>query len=77
MADAASVHVRCGVYELTLEVHARPVGELREQLAEALSIAPTAVAVVNGQLVPETYVINPGDDLEFVRPAGRKGRLYD
>jgi sulfur carrier protein ThiS len=77
MSGGGSVHVRCGVYELTLDAQPRTVGELRQHYGDALSIAPTAVAVVNGQLVPDSYVITAGDALEFVRPAGRKGTAYD
>lgn len=70
---AGAVRVRSGVYELSLDVEGRTVAELRHQLGDALSIAPTAVAIVNGEVVQDAHVVGPGDDLEFVRPAGRKG----
>jgi sulfur carrier protein ThiS len=67
------MRVRSGVYELVLDVDGQSVADVRQQLGEALSIAPTAVAVVNGEIVPDSYVLRQVDQLEFVRPAGRKG----
>ena len=68
------MHIRCGVYELQLDVLGRSVGQLRRDLRQALNIDPLAVAVVNGSPVDEDYVAAPSDDLEFVRAAGQKGR---
>ena len=70
------MHIRCGVYELQLDVPGRSVRQLRRDLRQALNIDPLAVAVVNGSVVDEDYVPAPADDLEFVRAAGQKGRPF-
>jgi sulfur carrier protein ThiS len=67
------MHIRCGVYELQLDLSGRSVADLRRELGQALNIDPRAVAVVNGSAVGEEYVPAPTDDLEFVRAAGQKG----
>jgi len=55
------------------------VGDVRKRFARDLDIPEGAPAVVsrdggqNTTPVPETYTIQHGDLLEFVRPAGTKG----
>jgi hypothetical protein len=39
-----------------------------------LNIDPRALALVNGRDVAASYILKQGDQLEFVRLAGEKGR---
>jgi hypothetical protein len=68
-----NVRVRHGVYELDLALAGQSVGALRRSLGPALNLAPAALALVNGQPVSESYTVEPGDSVEFVRQAGQKG----
>lgn len=68
-----NVRVRCGVYEIELDLAGRTVAALRQSLGQALNIDPTAMALVRGVPVPEGHTLEPGDSLEFVRAAGQKG----
>lgn len=71
----SDVHVRCGVYELSLELAGRSIAELRRDLGQALSIDPQAVALVNGNRATEDRQLTAGDRVEFVRTAGQKGSI--
>lgn len=58
------------------EVHlprGRTVAEMQKSLAEVLNVRPDATALVNGHVVAADHRPNEGDNLEFVREAGRKG----
>ncbi len=50
----------------------RKVGELRQALAVAMNIPPNAVAFVNGEQAKASYVLEPGDRVEFLKPARKK-----
>jgi hypothetical protein len=67
------VRVIYGVHSLDANVAGRTVGEIRAALRQALNIGPQAVAVVDGQEVKESFVLQTGEILEFVRLAGEKG----
>ena len=70
---AGKVQVIYGVHSLEAGLAGRTVGNVREALAQPMNISPRAVALVNGQEVDATYVLSPGELLEFVRYAGEKG----
>lgn len=63
-----------GVNVLESDLSGRTVAEVRGMLSQALNIDPTAVATVNGESVRGEYVLQLGDELEFIKPAGTKGR---
>lgn len=71
--EAGKVQVIYGVHSLEAGLAGRTVGNVREALAQPMNISPRAVALVNGQEVDATYVLSPGELLEFVRYAGEKG----
>lgn len=50
----------------------RTVGDLRKALAVAFNIPTNAVAFVNGEEAKASYVLMPGDRVEFVKPARKK-----
>lgn len=67
------VRVIYGVHSLEANIAGRSVGEIRTVLKQALNIGPQAVAVVDGREILESYILQAGQILEFVRLAGEKG----
>jgi len=74
--ELGKVKVIYGVHGLEASLAGRTVLSVREALAQPLNISPRAVALVNGQEVESTHVLNPGELLEFVRYAGEKGTEF-
>lgn len=70
-----TVRVIYGVHSLDANIAGRTVGEVRATLRQALNIGPQAIAVVDGREVLETFILQVGEVLEFVRLAGEKGLL--
>jgi hypothetical protein len=71
---AGQVKVSYGVHNLEAAIAGKSVAEVRQALKEPLNIDPRALALVNGQDVAASYILKQGDQLEFVRLAGEKGR---
>jgi hypothetical protein len=71
--ELGKVKVVYGVHALEAGLAGRTILSVRETLAQPLNISPRAIALVNGQEVEGTYVLSPGELLEFVRYAGEKG----
>ncbi len=63
-----------GVNELDLELAGKPVSEIWKHLEQVFNIPRDAVVTVNGTRVDDGYVVGPGDELEFTKAAGVKGR---
>lgn len=63
------IHGSCdGQFDLA----GRKVGELRQALAVAFNIPTNAVTFVNGEQAKASLVLEPGDRVEFVKPARMK-----
>ncbi len=63
------IHGSCdGQFDLA----GRKVGELRQALAVAFNIPSNAVAFVNGEKATASYILKPGDRVEFVKSARKK-----
>jgi hypothetical protein len=76
-ARTGQIKVSYGVHSLEAAIAGKSVGEVRQALKEPLNIDPRALALVNGRDAPAAYVLKEGDQLEFVRLAGEKGRAGD
>ena len=63
-----------GVNELDLELAGKPVSEIWKHLEQVFNIPRDAVVTVNGTRIDDSYVVGPGDELEFTKAAGVKGR---
>lgn len=76
-APARSVHtniqVSCGANSGMFDVVGRTVGEVQDFLREALNIDSSSTPLINSRPVGREYVLRSGDNLEFMKPAGRKG----
>ncbi len=68
------VRVLYGIHALEANLAGRTVSDVRQALRQALNISPQAVAVVDGREVGESVILLAGQQLEFVRLAGEKGK---
>jgi antitoxin HicB len=69
-----AVTVICGVNSLERSgLIGKTVAEVRSLVKQALNVDPRAGTAVNGQTVDATYVLQDGDQLEFVHPGDTKG----
>jgi len=73
-ARSGMVKVSYGVHNLEAAIAGKSVSEVRQSLKEPLNIDPRALALVNSRDVAASYILQQGDQLEFVRLAGEKGR---
>jgi hypothetical protein len=73
-AASGQVKISYGVHNLEVAIAGKSVSEVRQALKEPLNIDPRALALVNGRDVAASYILKDGDQLEFVRLAGEKGR---
>lgn len=71
--EDCNVTVMSGSSSKAFPVANQKVGDVRQLLKGVLNIADNAVALVNGDAVPEDHIVKIGDRLEFVRRAGHKG----
>ena len=67
------VDVIHGVYAHSLPLAGLTVRQARLELEDRMNIDPEAVAVVDGTEAAEDTVLNQGQVLNFVTPAGEKG----
>jgi len=68
-----TIRVSCGAAAGDFTVCGKTVGAVSEFLREVLNIDRMAQGVVNGKTVDGSYVLQDGDQLEFLKAAGRKG----
>jgi hypothetical protein len=67
------IKVSCGASSDKFSVCGKTVGAVAELLKEALNIDRMSLGIVNGEEVDNSYIIESGDSLEFLKPAGDKG----
>lgn len=68
-----TVHVSCGASSGSFPVIGRSVREVGDFLREVLNVDRLSTGLVNGAEVNGDYVLKQGDNLEFLKPAGKKG----
>jgi len=68
-----TILVSSGAASGRFDVVGKTVGAVSEFLREVLNIDKMADGIVNGKQVPSGYVLQFGDNLEFLKPAGGKG----
>jgi hypothetical protein len=70
-----TVKVTCGASESRFNIAGQTISAVRRYLTEGLNIGSDVNALINGEAPKggETYVLQPGDNLEFVKQSGRKG----
>ena len=70
---STTIRVSCGASSGDFMVVGKSVGAVGEFLREVLNVEKLASGLVNGSSVEDDYILRSGDQLEFLKPAGRKG----
>jgi hypothetical protein len=70
---STTIQVSCGASSGNFPVAGRSVKEVGEFLREVLNVDKLSTGLVNGGNVASDYILKPGDTLEFLKPAGKKG----
>lgn len=71
--DKGSVTVIAGINELKVSANGKTVGTIVDEVRSILNLSGEEDVKVNGSDVNEDTVVNDGDKVEFVKPAGDKG----
>jgi hypothetical protein len=70
---STTIQVSCGASSGAFPVAGRTVKEVGEFLREVLNVDQLSTGLVNGKEAAADYQLKPGDALEFLKPAGKKG----
>lgn len=68
-----TIHVSCGASSGNFPVAGKKVVEVGDFLREVLNVDRLSTGLVNGNEVSPDYILKEGDNLEFLKPAGKKG----
>ena len=67
------VKVSAGASTGDFDLAGKTVGAVAEFLKEVLNISAVSKGIVNGEEVKDSHVLEGGESLEFIQPAGTKG----
>jgi len=70
---STTIQVSCGASSGNFPVAGRTVKEVGDFLREVLNVDRLSTGLVNGKEIGAEYVLKPGDTLEYLKPAGKKG----
>jgi len=70
---STTIRVSCGASSGDFPVVGKTVGAVGEFLKEVLNVETLARGLVNGTEVDGDYLLKQGDQLEYLKPAGKKG----
>lgn len=74
MTDSGGgITVSYGVHSAMADAVGKTVAEVRTAVKEIMNLPDTAGAVIKGQRVPDSHVLQRGQTLEFIKEAGVKG----
>lgn len=68
-----TIHVSCGASSGNFPVAGKTVKEVGDFLREVLNVDQLSTGIVNGNEVDADYRLKEGDNLEYLKPAGKKG----
>ena len=68
-----TIHVSCGASSGNFPVAGKTVKEVGDFLREVLNVDELSTGIVNGNAVDANYKLKDGDNLEYLKPAGKKG----
>ncbi len=68
-----TIHVSCGASSGNFPVAGKTVKDVGDFLREVLNVDRLSTGLVNGKEAPADYTLKEGDNLEFLKPAGKKG----
>jgi len=67
------VAVTYGVNRIVQDLGGKSIRGIWNLLQQALNLPRETTVRVNGQIVADDHVVQPGDEVEFLKPAGVKG----
>ena len=70
---STTVRVSCGASSGNFPVVGKSVKDVGQFLREVLNVSKLSTGLVNGKEVGPEYIVKDGDNLEFLKPAGKKG----
>jgi len=70
---STTIQVSCGASAGRFPVAGQKVAVVGEFLREVLNVDKLSTGMVNGKEVDGDYILKAGDNLEFLKPAGKKG----
>jgi hypothetical protein len=70
---SSTIQVSCGASSGEYPVVGKKVGAVAEFLREVLNVPSTPKMLVNGKEVASSYILKDADNVEFMKPSGRKG----
>lgn len=65
--------ISSGATSQQFDVAGYTIADVMDYMKEVLNVTKTSSPIVNGDEVKYDYVIQAGDNIEFVKPAGSKG----
>lgn len=65
--------ISSGATSQQFDVAGYTIADVMTYMKEVLNVTKTSSPIVNGEEVKYDYKIKPGDNIEFVKPAGSKG----
>ena len=68
-----AVKVVYGVNELSLDLGGKSIRGIWKMLEQVLNLPRETTVRVNGQVVADDHIVRPGDEIDFLKPAGVKG----
>ena len=71
--NQAKIHISCGANSSKYDVAGKTVAQVEALLKDIMNVPSLASSIVNGTSVTGNYVLQSGDALEFIKPAGTKG----
>ncbi len=71
--NTTTIRVSSGASAAKFSVVGETVETVSELLREVLNVDRMSTGLVNGKEVPKDYVLKENDNLEFLKPAGKKG----
>lgn len=74
--NTTTINVACGASKGSFPVVGKTISEIKMFLSEVLNIPKGfPSAMVNGKKVEDSYITQPGDNIEILKPAGDKGKV--
>ena len=71
--EDTAVKVVYGVNELSLDLGGKSIRGIWKMLEQVLNLPRETTVRVNGQVVADDHIVRPGDEIDFLKPAGVKG----
>lgn len=65
--------IEFGINSYKANLKGKTIAQVKKQYREHLNIPSNAVAVVGNEKVDNSYVVQEGDTVEFIRKSGKKG----